>query len=154
VSVLAGKGDGSFHPAITIPVREHIVVVRIADFNGDGKLDIVAIPLNPRSQVAAIFLMNQSTPGRISFAEPVAVDLPKMGRAQKSYFTTSGAVGDVNGDGKPELVVAVAYYLPARFLSVPDDFIEFARGPFGFDVPKSLLPKWTNLVLVTSKNIN
>jgi hypothetical protein len=160
VSVLAGKGDGSFHPAITIPVGEHIVVARIADFNGDGKPDIVAIPLNPRSQVAAIFLMNQSTLGKISFAEPVIVNLPEMGTgifsgwAQKSYFTTSGAVGDVNGDGKPELVVAVAYYPLARVLPVADDFMEFARGPFGIDVPKFLLPQSTNLVLVTSKNIN
>jgi hypothetical protein len=160
VSVLAGKGDGSFHRAITIPVGEHIVVVRIADFNGDGKPDIVAIPLNPGSQVAAIFLMNQSTPGKISFAEPVTVNLPEMGTgffsgwAQKSYFTTSGTVGDVNGDGKPELVVAVAYYPLARVLPVADDFMKFARGPFGFDVPKFLLPKWTDLVLVTSKNIN
>jgi hypothetical protein len=42
VSVLLGKGDGRFQPAVNYPVGGQALSVAVADFNGDGKLDIVA----------------------------------------------------------------------------------------------------------------
>ena len=41
VSVLLGNGPGTFQTALTFPVGTFPYSVAIADFNGDGKLDLV-----------------------------------------------------------------------------------------------------------------
>jgi hypothetical protein len=41
VSVLLGRGDGSFLPAVTYAVGQNPDAVAVGDMNGDGKLDIV-----------------------------------------------------------------------------------------------------------------
>ena len=40
MSVLLGKGDGTFQPANSIPVGERPIAVVVGDFNGDGHLDL------------------------------------------------------------------------------------------------------------------
>ena len=39
--ILLGKGDGTFETAVNYGVGETPTLVRIADLNGDGKLDLV-----------------------------------------------------------------------------------------------------------------
>jgi hypothetical protein len=41
VSVFLGKGDGTFQPAVSYPVAANPILVRLGDFDGDGKLDIL-----------------------------------------------------------------------------------------------------------------
>jgi large repetitive protein len=41
VSVLLGRGDGTFLPAVAVPVGDYPYPITIGDFNGDGHLDIV-----------------------------------------------------------------------------------------------------------------
>src|SRR4029077_1762672 len=41
VSVLLGKGDGTFQAAVNYGVGLGIISVAVGDFNGDGKLDLV-----------------------------------------------------------------------------------------------------------------
>jgi hypothetical protein len=71
--------------------------VAVADFNGDGKPDLVMTNLN--SDTVSV-LLNTTAPGATapSFAP------------QQTFATGSGpfsvAVADVNGDGRPDLVVA------------------------------------------------
>ena len=43
VSVLLGKGDGTFAPHVDYPVGSAPTGIAVGDFNGDGKLDIVVV---------------------------------------------------------------------------------------------------------------
>ena len=102
VSVLLGKGDGTFQPAIAydsggVDSR----AVAIADVNGDGKLDLVVANSGDCSngcyvgQDVSVLLGN----GDGTFQPAVA-----YGSGGNRPFSV--AVADVNEDGKPDLLVA------------------------------------------------
>ncbi len=105
VSVLLGNGDGTFQNAVTYNsggVYPQSVVV--ADVNGDGKLDIVVANCsvswygcsywNADGDVGVLLGNGDGT-----FQAAVAYDSGGMG-------AWSVAVSDVNGDGRPDLIVA------------------------------------------------
>jgi len=69
--------------------------VSIGDLDGDGKSDIVTA--NYGSDNVSVF-RNTSTPGNISLASKIDFE------SVTSPFTNS--IGDLDGDGKPEIVVA------------------------------------------------
>src|SRR5207248_3078866 len=46
VSVLLGKGDGSFQPAMNLAAGSNPHSVAVGDFNGDGKLDLAVVNYN------------------------------------------------------------------------------------------------------------
>ena len=106
VSVLLGKGDGTFQaPAIYDSGGFGAMSVVVADVNGDGKPDLVVAndslfssyycgPTCARGQ-AAVLLGN----GDGTFQGAVTYD-------SDAYSSKAVAVADVNGDGKPDLVVA------------------------------------------------
>jgi hypothetical protein len=96
VSVLLGNGSGGFATAVdhtvgTDPYSDPYSVA-VADFNGDGKLDLAVACGYPGS--VAVLLGD----GSGGFA--TAVDHPV------SASPRSVAVGDFNGDGKKDLAVA------------------------------------------------
>jgi hypothetical protein len=92
LSVLINKGDGAFMPQGNLSTLDFPSSIALADFNGDGKLDIVTV-------------------GEVSFKGTVAVLLGNGGGTFLPHvdYAISGnfvAVGDFNGDGKPDLAVA------------------------------------------------
>jgi hypothetical protein len=91
VSVLLGKGDGTFLPAKNFPAGNTPYSVAVGDFNGDGKLDL-AVANAYTSNTVSMLLGN----GDGTF-QP-ALNFPGGG--------ASVAVADFNGDGKPDLALA------------------------------------------------
>jgi hypothetical protein len=94
ISILMGNGDGSFAASNDMSIGQSPVFVRAADLNGDGILDLVTA--NKTNNSVSVLLGNgdgtfQSAINLSTGANsgPVAID-----------------VGDLNGDGKPDLAVA------------------------------------------------
>ena len=57
-SVLLGRGDGSFEPAQEFATTEGTQVLSVADFNGDGLIDIATFGDSERDQDAMTVLLN------------------------------------------------------------------------------------------------
>jgi hypothetical protein len=100
VGVLLGNGDGTFQPAVSYASGGSTAVsVAVADLNGDGKPDLVVaneVPLVAGIDgVLAVLFGN----GDGTFQPAVIYD-------SGGYAAMSVAVADLNGDGKPDLVVA------------------------------------------------
>jgi serine/threonine protein kinase/tetratricopeptide (TPR) repeat protein len=97
VSVLLGNGDGTFQHAVNYPLSDTPSTVAMGDFNGDGIPDLaVANPgLNHNLQGTVSILLGNGD-GTFKAAEVYAAGI----------YTYSVAVGDFNGDGIPDLVVA------------------------------------------------
>ncbi len=92
LSLLLGKGDGSFQAAINLDPGAGAASVAIGDFNKDGRLDLVRPGLN-RTTVS-VLLGN----GDATFQAPVLVE---AGGSDKV------AAGDLNRDGNPDIIVSI-----------------------------------------------
>jgi uncharacterized protein (TIGR03437 family) len=99
VGLLLGNGDGTFHPGNSVAAGSNPKTAAAADFNGDGALDIA--------------VLDAGTPGNTSDAGGISILLgngagsfPKVSGVTAGFNPRAMAVGDVNGDGKPDLVVA------------------------------------------------
>jgi hypothetical protein len=84
---------GKFLAATTLTTGGQPNQVVSADINGDGLPDLVFADLSTSGN-AIVMLQNANAPGQ--FAAPL--DLPTAG------LTASVAIGDLNGDGKPDIV--------------------------------------------------
>ena len=93
VSVLLGKGDGTFASHVDYPVGSAPSGIAVGDFNGDGKLDIVVVYGFNDARVA-VLLGNGD--GTFQAFKPTTAG-PQGG---------SIAVGDFNGDGKLDVAVS------------------------------------------------
>ncbi|MEH1771542.1 beta strand repeat-containing protein [Nostoc sp.] len=100
VSVLLGKGDGTFNPASNFSVVGfnglNPYSIAVADFDKDGKLDLVTAN-NSSSNISVLFGDEKATGG---FGPAINFALPS------GSSPISVVVGDFNKDGKPDIVTA------------------------------------------------
>jgi hypothetical protein len=104
VAVLLGKGDGTFQAPSNImlpgPIIQQIIgsaasaALAVGDFNSDGKLDLVTAIQGARSNQVVVLLGNGDGTFRAPTLTSTSTSPPMI------------AVTDLNGDGKPDLVLA------------------------------------------------
>jgi len=97
ISVLHGNGNYTFSPPVSYPAQgitaaTELQPFAVADVNGDGKPDIVAV--NPRGKFIQVLLND----GTGNFHPPLTMSLGRTPAAVVS--------ADLNGDGKQDLVEA------------------------------------------------
>jgi len=122
VTVLPGKGDGTFSASVTNPVYSQGTVggdgvpgtFVAADFNGDGKLDLAVVGEYVSNGGAVVLLGN----GDGTFTPGSNID-------PKADFGLI-ATGDFNGDGIPDLVVTNYF----EFGTAPTVFLGKGDGTF------------------------
>ena len=95
VAVLLGNGDGTFLPAATYRAGLGPNSVAAADVNGDGIPDLLVANSGPASNTVSVLLGN----GDGTFQ-------PAVSYGSGGSLPQSIAVADVNGDNKPDLIVA------------------------------------------------
>jgi hypothetical protein len=92
ISVLLGKGDGTFQAAVAYNAGRFPQSVAVADFDGDGKPDLIVA--NYGSLSVSVLLGK----GDGTFQDAISFN---VGGPPQSVV-----VGDFNGDGKPDLATA------------------------------------------------
>jgi len=115
VSILMGNRDGTFQSHVDYASGDTWTTsVLVGDFNGDGKLDLIAVngtcpgaPCSAGSSSISVLLGN----GDGTFLSPVNYTV--------GLRPTSGVVGDFNGDGKLDIAVTNSF---ANELSVGNTF--------------------------------
>jgi hypothetical protein len=92
VSILLGRGDGTFESPTNYAAGQGPVSVAVGDLNGDGRADLAVA--NDLSANVSLLLGN----GDGTFAAPIHFSAGARPRAV--------AIGDFNGDGRSDMVIA------------------------------------------------
>jgi hypothetical protein len=95
ISVLLGNGDGTFQPSTPVyssSSPSYLASIAVADLNGNGKPDIVAVDYG--SSVVWVLPGN----GDGTFQSPISYPT--------AAHSVGVAIGDMNHDGRPDIAVA------------------------------------------------
>jgi len=95
VSILLGKGDGTFQTHVDYATGNNPGAIVVGDFNGDGKLDLSVV--NTSDSTVGVLLGNGDGTFQTQVAYPTAAT---------ACCQSAVGVGDFNGDGNLDLVVA------------------------------------------------
>lgn len=94
LAVLLGNGDGTFQSAVRYAVRSVPVVVAMADVNGDGLADVAVASEGAGTATGSVTVYLSNGDGTLRNAITYGAGGRPLGMT----------VGDLNGDGKPDLV--------------------------------------------------
>lgn len=107
IGILLGNGNGTFQQAVSYDSGGGFPATIIpVDLNGDGKLDLVVANQSqcyPCGQNGVISVLLGKGDGTFQLVH--MYDSGGQGFANNGFGTTEIAVADVNGDGKPDIVV-------------------------------------------------
>jgi hypothetical protein len=112
---MAGKG---YQPRVDYPTAQTLDSITSADLNGDGLPDIVATTAGVSSNDVFVLLSQTGSAGTFAAAAALSAD-----------FVNRAAIADVNGDGRPDLVIAAHTLMLAP---------QSAGTPGAFDAPATL----------------
>ena len=102
ISVMLGKGNGTFRPPVNYSSGgQSAYSVSVADVNGDGKLDLIVANgcLGANCSTGGVGVLLGKGNGTFKAVVTYSSGAP-------SVFGSHVAVGDLNGDGKLDLAVA------------------------------------------------
>jgi hypothetical protein len=112
VGVLLGNGDGTFRPAVTYETNGYLPFsIALGDLNGDGKLDLVVVNLCGAVPIDSDYNCPYATVD-VMFGNGDGTFGPPFSDTLNGWKPVSVALGDLNGDGKPEIVVADICNMP------------------------------------------
>ena len=118
----AAESAGHLRIILPSPALSTGRIVSVGDWNGDGRPDVAVSHTTGGAggQGVVWIVYGQAATTTVDLSGgslPAGAGVTILGPAPASFFGQSLAAGDVNGDGRPDLVVGAPAYLPSAVVS-------------------------------------